>query len=96
MQNNTLLRSLPKVDKFIEHQDFQNLSRIVILPILRDTLEALRNDILADKISEVNHDDLRQNILEQYNKIMTPSLTKSHQCHRCHCPYQSGEKSHQP
>ena len=76
MQNNTLLRSLPKVDKFIEHQDFQNLSRIVLLPILRDTLKTLRNDILSDKISEVNHDDLRQNILEQYNKIMTPSLQK--------------------
>ena len=64
MQNNTLLRSLPKVDKFIEHQNFQNLSRIVLLPILRDTLKTLRNNILADKISEVNHDDLRQNILE--------------------------------
>ncbi len=76
MQNNTLLRSLPKVDKFIEHQDFQNLSKTVLLPILRDALEALRNDILADKISEVNNDDLRQNILEQYNKIMTPSLQK--------------------
>jgi len=76
MQNHTLLRSLPKVDKFIEHQDFQNLSRTVLLPILRDALETLRNDILADKISEVNHDDIRQNILEQYNKIMTPSLQK--------------------
>jgi len=76
MQNHTLLRSLPKVDKFIEHQDFQNLSRTVLLPILRDALETLRNDILADKISEVNSDDLRQNILEQYNKIITPSLQK--------------------
>ena len=76
MQNNTLLRSLPKVDKFIEHQDFQNLSRIILLPILRDTLESLRNDILANKVSEVNHDEIRQNVLEQYNKIMTPSLQK--------------------
>ena len=76
MQNHTLLRSLPKVDKFIEHQDFQNLSKTVLLPILRDALKALRNNILAKKISEVNHDDLRQNILEQYHKIMTPSLQK--------------------
>ena len=76
MQNHTLLRSLPKVDKFIEHRDFQNLSKTVLLPILRDALEVLRNDILAEKISEVNSDALRQNILEQYNKIMTPSLQK--------------------
>ncbi len=76
MQNHTLLRSLPKVDRFIEHQDFKNLSKTVLLPILRDTLEVLRNDILANKVSEVNLDDLRQNILEQYNKIMTPSLQK--------------------
>ena len=76
MQNHILLRSLPKVDKFIEHQDFQNLSKTVLLPILRDTLEALRNDILADRISEINSDDLRQNILKQYNNIMTPSLQK--------------------
>ena len=76
MQNHTLLRSLPKVDKFIEHQDFKNLSKTVLLPILRDALETLRNDILEDKISEVNNDDLRENILEQYNKIMTPSLQK--------------------
>jgi len=76
LSNHTLLRSLPKVDKFIEHQEFQNLSRTVLLPIIRDTLETLRNDILADKISEVNSDDLRQNILKQYNQIMTPSLQK--------------------
>ena len=76
MQNHTLLRSLPKVDKFIEHKEFQNLSKTVLLPILRDALEALRNDILADKISEVNSNDLRQNIVEQYNQIMTPSLQK--------------------
>ena len=69
MQNNTLLRSLPKVDKFIEHQDFQKLSKTVLLPILRDALETLRNDILADKVSEVNSDDIRQNILEQYNTL---------------------------
>jgi len=76
MQNNTLLRSLPKVDKFMEHQDFQKLSKTVLLPILRDALELLRNDILRDKISEVDHDKLRQNILERYHKIMTPSLQK--------------------
>ena len=76
MQNHTLLRSLPKVDKLMEHQDFQNLSKTVLLPILQDALEALRNDILLENISELNSDVLRQNILEQYHKIMTPSLQK--------------------
>jgi len=76
MQNNTLLRSLPKVDKFIEHQEFQKLSKTVLLPILRDMLTSLRNDILAGKLSEVDQDTLRQNILKQYHKIMTPSLQK--------------------
>ncbi|KYJ87652.1 L-seryl-tRNA(Sec) selenium transferase [Sulfurovum riftiae] len=76
MQNHTLLRSLPKVDKFIAHQDFKNLSKPVLLPILRDALETLRNDILTKKISEINDNKLRQNILKKYHKIMTPSLQK--------------------
>ena len=76
MQNNTLLRSLPKVDKFLEHQDLQNLSKTILLPILQDAIVTLRNDILANKIFQVSSDEIRQNILKQYNDIMTPSLQK--------------------
>jgi len=76
MQNNTLLRSLPKVDKFIEHTDFQTLSKTVLLPLVREEIDKLRNNIQADKITEFNEDMLRKNILKQYTDIMTPSLQK--------------------
>ena len=76
MQKKALLRSLPKVDKLIEHQAFQNLSKKVLLPLIQERLEALRKEILADKTFEVNSDLLRQKILEKYHDIMNPSLQK--------------------
>ncbi len=76
MKNNTLLRSLPRVDKFIEHPDFQDLSKKVLLPILRQELENLRTSIQTNKITEINEESLRKNIFKQYTGIMTPSLQK--------------------
>lgn len=76
MRNNTLLRSLPKVDKFIEHPDFQDLSRTILLPLLRKALDDLRESIQAGNITEINEESLRTKILRDYAQVMTPSLQK--------------------
>ncbi len=58
------------------HQDFKTLSKTVLLPLVQEEIEKLRNDIQANKITEFNEDTLRKNILKQYHNIMTPSLQK--------------------
>ena len=76
MSKNTLLQSIPKVDKFIETSDFNTLSKTVLLPIIREHFETLRANILNGKITALSENKLRKEILEQYHKIMTPSLQK--------------------
>ncbi len=76
MLKNHLLKAIPKVDKFIEHSDFENLSKPIIMPLIRESFDLLRAELLSAKVHSVNEDKLRQNILVKYNDIMTPSLQK--------------------
>jgi len=76
MENNNLLKAIPKVDKFIEHPDFKDLSKTILLPLIREDFETLRAEILEERTNNVNDDTLRQNILKKYNDIMAPSLQK--------------------
>jgi len=73
---NTLLRSIPKVDKFIEDTHFNDLSKTVLLPLIREHFETLRIHILNDKITVLKESKLVEEILEKYHTIMTPSLQK--------------------
>ncbi len=76
MLKNTLLRSIPKVDKFIEDTHFNDLSKTVLLPLIREHFETLRIHILNDKITVLKESKLVEEILEKYHTIMTPSLQK--------------------
>ena len=76
MMKNALLKSIPKVDKLLASSDFNNLSRTVILPLIQKHLETLRKAILAEKITTIDEKELHKEILEEYQKIMTPSLQK--------------------
>ena len=76
MSKNTLLQSIPKVDKFIEHSEFTDLSKKVFLPLIREHFETLRADILNDKITTLHENELREEILKKYHDIMTPTLQK--------------------
>ncbi|HHO65612.1 MAG TPA: L-seryl-tRNA(Sec) selenium transferase, partial [Epsilonproteobacteria bacterium] len=73
---NTLLKSIPKVDKLLASSNFNDLSRTVILPLIQKHLETLRKAILAEKITTIDEKELQKEILEEYQKIMTPSLQK--------------------
>ncbi len=69
--NKTLLRALPKVDELLNHEGLQSLinkyPRETITDGIRETIEQLRNDILADKESVLDERFLDMNSV--LNKI---------------------------
>ena len=50
----SLLKSIPKVDKFIINKAFEGLSKTLISKITKDVLENLRVEILNQKQKLVN------------------------------------------
>jgi len=71
-----LLKSIPKVDKFIQHIAFKEFSLKLITKLSKQTIEKLRADILAQKVSSIDEQSLVQDVIEKYNAIISPSLQK--------------------
>ena len=69
-----LLKSIPKVDKFITHKAFEGLSTSLITKISKEVIGNLREDILNNKIQNIDENILISNVLENYKIITTPSL----------------------
>lgn len=69
-----LLKSIPKVDKFITHKAFEGLSKTLITKLTKEVLENLRNNILNEKIKEINENNLIKEVLQKYEELTTPSL----------------------
>ena len=69
-----LLKSIPKVDKFITHKAFEGLSKTLITKLTKEVLENLRNNILNEKIKEINENSLVDEVLQKYEELTTPSL----------------------
>ncbi len=69
-----LLKSIPKVDKFITHKAFEGLSKTLITKLTKEVLENLRNNILNEKIKEINENNLIKEVLQNYEELTTPSL----------------------
>ncbi|WP_324172795.1 L-seryl-tRNA(Sec) selenium transferase [Sulfurimonas sp.] len=71
-----LLKSIPKVDKFVLHEDFKEYSTSLITSLTKEVLQNLRENILNEKIKEFKEEDLILEVLQKYKKITTPSLKK--------------------
>ena len=71
-----LLKSIPKVDKFIQNKAFNKMSVKLITKIAKQFIEKLRVDILENKVTSIDEEKLIKNVLTQYNTITTPSLQK--------------------
>lgn len=71
-----LLKSIPKVDKFISNSEFENCSKKLITSISKEVLNDLRQDILEHKVDNIDEQKLIKNVLEKYNKTISPSLQK--------------------
>ena len=70
----SLLKNIPKVDKFINNKKFEGFSKSLITQIAKELITNLRADILTNKIDEINEDQLIQNVISQYNSLISPSL----------------------
>lgn len=70
----SLLKSIPKVDKFIMNEAFEGLSRTLITKIAKKILEELRNDILNNKIEKIDENTLINEVLNSYKDLTSPSL----------------------
>ena len=70
----SLLKSIPKVDKFINNKKFEGFSKSLITQIAKESIANLRADILTNKIDEINEEQLIQNVISQYNSLISPSL----------------------
>ncbi|MCG3687443.1 L-seryl-tRNA(Sec) selenium transferase [Aliarcobacter butzleri] len=70
----SLLKSIPKVDKFIMNEAFEGLSRTLITKIAKKILEELRNDILNNEIERIDENTLINEVLDSYKDLTSPSL----------------------
>jgi len=71
-----LLKSIPKIDKFISKSSFEGYSKTLIAKISKEVIENLRSEILANNVSEVNEEDLVKEVISKYNELIEPSLQK--------------------
>jgi L-seryl-tRNA(Ser) seleniumtransferase len=69
-----LLKSIPKIDKFINNKAFDRFSKEVITKISKKIIENLRKDILENKVDSINEDILIFQVIEDYNNLIKPSL----------------------
>jgi len=72
----TLLRSIPKVDKFVSNKAFGNYSKPLVTKIAQDILKNLREDILNKKVEKIDENKLINSVINEYEKIVSPSLQK--------------------
>ncbi|WP_294966028.1 L-seryl-tRNA(Sec) selenium transferase [Sulfurimonas sp.] len=71
-----LLKSIPKVDKFIENEQFDDLSSSLLVSITQEVLQNLRENILKDEVKSFTEDELVQTVLQKYEELTKPSLQK--------------------
>ena len=70
----SLLKSIPKVDKFINNIKFNGFSKSLITQISKELIVKLREDILNNKIDTINEEQLVQDVIDKYNSLTSPSL----------------------
>ncbi|ADG92651.1 L-seryl-tRNA selenium transferase [Arcobacter nitrofigilis DSM 7299] len=72
----SLLKSIPKIDKFVSKSCFDGYSINLITKISQVVIENLRIEILQNNINEINEDKLVEEVLETYKELVAPSLQK--------------------
>ena len=71
-----LLKSIPKVDKFIENEKFDDLASSLVVSITQEVFQNLRENILNKSVDSFREDELVQTVLQKYDELTKPSLVK--------------------
>jgi L-seryl-tRNA(Ser) seleniumtransferase len=71
-----LLKSIPKVDKFIENKKFDDLASSLVVSITQEVLQNLRENILKNEVESFTEDELVDAVLQKYSELTKPSLQK--------------------
>ncbi|MDC7243349.1 MAG: L-seryl-tRNA(Sec) selenium transferase [Sphaerochaetaceae bacterium] len=69
-----LLKSIPKVDKFIKDESFVNYSRKLISKIAKDVIGELRDNILSNRVTDIDEKSLINECIKRYEELLNPSL----------------------
>jgi L-seryl-tRNA(Ser) seleniumtransferase len=70
----SLLKSIPKIDKFINNKKFEGFSSSLITQIAKETITKLRADILKKEVDTIDEEELIQTVLNEYKELVSPSL----------------------
>jgi len=71
-----LLKSIPKIDKFVSNKAFEDYSKTLITSISKDVIQKLRKDILNENIDSFNEEELIKEVKNEYKNITSSSLKK--------------------
>ncbi len=71
-----LLKSIPKVDKFIQDKRFDDLATPLVVKITQEVLQDLREKILDGSVTSFSEEELVQTVLQKYDKLTSPSLQR--------------------
>ena len=69
-----LLKSIPKIDKFINNKAFDGFSKELITKISKEVIDNLRKDILEEKVNSIDESILITQVLQNYHQLISPSL----------------------
>lgn len=69
-----LLKSIPKIDKFINNKAFDGFSKELITKISKEVIDNLRKDIIDEKIDSIDGNILISQVIKNYSNLISPSL----------------------
>jgi L-seryl-tRNA(Ser) seleniumtransferase len=70
----SLLKSIPKIDKFIKNKEFNEFASSLITKISKEIITKLRQDILDEKVEIINEEELVSQVISEYQSLTSPSL----------------------
>jgi L-seryl-tRNA(Ser) seleniumtransferase len=68
------LRTLPKIDKFILNPLFEGYNHTLLTQLSREAIEAIREDLLAEKIESFDEHELAKEVKASYDALFENSL----------------------
>jgi L-seryl-tRNA(Ser) seleniumtransferase len=69
------LKDLPQIGKLLESKEFSTLNEKSVKKIAQKILDSLRDDVKNSKPIAITHEDIKNQILSEYELLKTPSMT---------------------